>query len=342
MEIRISLPQPAIIDKTISAISKWKARRASKSITKTSPETSLSGNMAPEIKRIHTPNMSRLPTEIYEQILETVGYDISLLPHQLDRLKFPQHFHSYFKYVEFTVQVRNQTLRNCRLVSQTWNEMATKHLNTYLVIRNESWKDHGIWRNELYRRQVRHVWIIPPPVYNERIPNPWQGLFAMIFTGFPNLETLYASFPGCYDMFYSEHVLRLHVPPNLRILGLDGPVLRGPANPIRGALQFNVLRLFPKLETIIEVGSSSDDFLIVNGFIHDVTCSSIKMTFSPTLSTPFFSRLQSLSLTGGHIVQDYSIVVLAALCPPIRHLHIYGFDRSFTMRGIPYSRKANK
>jgi hypothetical protein len=347
VEIRISLPQPAIIDKTISAICKWKTRRNASRLSKSiatstrSPETVSSGNTVPETKKTLTPNLSRLPTEIYEQVLAAVGYDISLLPHQLDRLKFPQHFLSYFKYVDFTVRVRNQTLRNCRLVSHTWNEIATKHLNTYLVIRNETWKDYVIWRNELFRRQVRHVWIIPPPVYDERIPNPWQGLFAMIFTGFPNLETLYASFPGCYDMFYSEQVLRLHVPPNLRILSLDGPVLRGPANPIRGELQFNVLRLFPKLETLIEVGSSSDDFLIVNGFIHDVTCSSIKMTFSSALTTPYFSRLQSLSLTGGHIVQDNSIVALAALCPPIRHLHIYGFDRSFTMRGSPCRNSAN-
>jgi len=340
LEIRISLPQPALIDKTINAITKWKARRTSlrrsKSLSPhTSPEHTTSRESPDTLLRPALEyNAARLPTEIFEQVLAAVGNDISLHPPQLDRLKFPSHFLSYFQFVDFNVRARNQTLRNCRLVSTTWNEIASKYLNTYLVIRNESWKDHLIWRNEGCRRQVRHVWIIPPPVYDERIPNPWQGLFAMIFTGFPNLETLYASFPGCYDTFYSEQFLRLHVPPNLRILGLDGPVLRGAANPIRGELQFHVLKLFPKLETLIEVGSSSDDILILNGFIHNVTCSSIKMMFfPPTLTLPFFSRMQSLSLTGGHLVQDESIVNLAALCPSIRHLRICGFDRSFTMRG---------
>lgn len=343
MEIRISLPQPAIIDRTINAITKWKARRTSHRNSKSlSPTTTLEVtdlDTGTEVKSTIQTNSARLPTEIFEQVLAAIGYDISLHPHQLDRLKFPSHFLSYFQFVDFTVRARNTTLRNCRLVCSTWNEIASKHLNTYLVIRKESWKDHSIWRNdEIFRRQVRHVWIIPPQVYDERIPNPWQGLFAMIFTGFPNLETLYASFPGCYDTFYSEQFLRLHVPPNLRILGLDGPVLRGPANRTRGELQFHVLKLFPKMETLIEVGSSSDDILIFNGFIHNVTCSSIKMMFfSPTLlTTPFFSRMQCLSLTGGHLVQDESIVNFAELCPPIRHLRICGFDRSFTMRGPPF------
>src|SRR5579859_7249369 len=339
LEIRISLPQPAIIDKTINAITKWKARRTShrhsKSLSPTKLVEEVCLDSPTEVRNTVRPNSARLPTEIFEQVLAAVGYDISLHPHQLDRLKFPSHFISYFQFVDFTVRARNLTLRNCRLVSRVWNEIASKHLNTYLVIRNESWKDNLIWRNEVFRRQVRHVWIIPPQVYDERIPNPWQGLFAMIFTGFPNLETLYASFPGCYDTFYSEQFLRLHVPPNLRILGLDGPVLRGPANPTRGELQFHVLKLFPKLETLIEVGSSSDDILIFNGFIHNVTCSSIKMMFNSQdlLTTPFFSRMQCLSLTGGHLVQDESIVNFAALCPSIRHLRICGFDRSFTMRG---------
>ena len=340
LEIRISLPQPAIIDKTINAITKWKARRTShrhsKSLSPTKPVEEVCLYSPTEVRNTIQTNAARLPTEIFEQVLAAVGYDISLHPHQLDRLKFPSHFLSYFQFVDFTVRARNTTLRNCRLVCSTWNEIASKHLNTYLVIRNESWKSHVIWcHDEVFRRQVRHVWIIPPQVYDERIPNPWQGLFAMIFTGFPNLETLYASFPGCYDTFYSEQFLRLHVPPNLRILGLDGPVLRGPANPTRGELQFHVLKLFPKLETLIEVGSSSDDILIFNGFIHNVTCSSIKMMFysHDLLTTPFFSRMQCLSLTGGHLVQDESIVNFAALCPSIRHLRICGFDRSFTMRG---------
>ena len=85
--------------------------------------------------------------------------------------------------------------------------------------------------------------------------------------------------------------------------------------------------------------SSSDDILIFNGFIHNVTCSSIKMMFFSQeclRSVPFFARMQCLSLTGGHLVQDESIVNLAALCPPIRHLRICGFDRSFTMRGPPF------
>jgi hypothetical protein len=92
----------------------------------------------------------------------------------------------------------------------------------------------------------------------------------MIFMGVPNLETLYASFPGCYDSFYSEQFLRLHVPPNLRVLGIDGDVL-GESSTSQRELQFQVLRLFPKLETLIDVGSSSDDVVILNG--NNVTCS---------------------------------------------------------------------
>jgi hypothetical protein len=334
VEIRISLPQPAIIDKTIHAINKWRTRRYRHRRTRTAlpSNTEPTGHPSRAVPNL-TPNPSRLPTEIYEQILRNVGHDILLLPSQLDRLKFPRHFLSYFQFVDFKVRARNQTLRNCRLVSSAWNEIASKYLNKYLVIRNETWKDHVIWKKEAYRRQVRHVWIIPSPSQDEILPNPWQGLFAMIFTGFPNLETLYASFPGCYDTFYSEQFLRLHVPQNLRILGLDGPVLRGPANPIRGELQFHVLQLFPKLETLLEVGSSSDDILILNGFVHNVTCSTIKMAFAPPIASTYFSRIHSLSLTGGHIVQDDSIVSLVSLCPPVRSLHICGFDRSFTMRG---------
>src|ERR1700737_3739032 len=247
VEIRITLPQCAIIDRTVNAISKWKERRHSERL-------SASMNSADPIglklsNREATPrlgtNASRFPMEIYEQILEAVGNDIQLLPSQL--LKSPGHYLSYFQSVDRKVRARKQTLRNCRLVSSAWNEIALKHLNTYLVLRNESWKDHAIWRTETSRRQIRHVWIIPSSFHEDRMP--WRGLFAMVFTGFPNLETLYASFPSCYDTFYSEQFLRLHVPPNLRILGLDGPALRArPANPIRGQLQLHVLRLFPKLE----------------------------------------------------------------------------------------------
>ena len=331
MEIKISISQPAIIDKTLTALNKWKARRHSHK----RPKSTLLG-VPPEFRQSDfapPPKPSRLPMELYDQILSSLGYDIRLLPTQLDGLKLPGHFRSYFLFVNSEVRSRSQTLRNCRLVSSAWNEIASKYLNAYLVIR-ENWKDHVIWKNEVYRRQVRHVWIIPYSTQVDDIfPNPWNGLFAMIFTGFPNLETLYASFPGCYDSFYSQHFLRLHVPPNLRILGLDGPILRGPANPIRGDLQLNVLRLFPRMETLVEVGSSSDDILIMNGFVHDITCSTIKMNFSSPLSVTYFSRLHSLSLTGGHMVQDDRIVSLASLCPPVRLLRICGFDRSFTMRG---------
>lgn len=337
VEGRVSLSQPAIIDKTKNVITKWKAKRNAHRRSNNSRASldgeSVSGNKSGPVSITFAANVSRLPTEIYEQILAAVGYDIPLLPQQLDRLKFPYHFFSYFQFVDYTVRARNQTLRNCRLVSTTWNEIASRHLNRYLLFRTEKWKEHVIWRNEGFRRQVRHVWVVPPTIYEETMPNPWYGLFGMIFTGFPNLETLYASFPGCYESFYCEQFLRLHVPRNLHILGLDGPVLRGPTNPARRQLQLYVLRLFPNLETLIEVGSSSDDILIVNGFIHNVTCSSIKMAFTPTFELPYFSRLQTLSLTGGHIVQDDSIVSFVSLCPKVQDLRICGFDRSFTMRG---------
>lgn len=330
VEGKVALPQPAI-HKTLHALTKWTRRspRRQSRCHPHHPHHQLPFHTTPPA----TDRASRLPTEIYEQILASVGYDIPLYPHQLDRLKFPEHFRSYFQYVDFHVRARNATLRNCRLVCTVWNDIAERYLNTYLVIRNESWNEHRIWRDEGYRIQVRHVWIMPPAVQDERIPNPWIGLFAKILTGFTNLETIYASFPGCYDTFYSEQFLRLHVPLNLRILGLDGPVLRGPANPSRGNLQYNVLRLFRKLETLIEVGSSSDDILILNGFVHDVTCSTIKLAFHPALTDTYFSHIQSISLTGGHLVQDEHIVSLVSLCPPIKSLHICGFDRSFTMRG---------
>ena len=334
VEIRISLPQPALIDKTLHAITKWKARRHSHRNPKLNPDNTFDrASPSSTSKPPLYSNASRLPTEIYEQILAAVGYDILLLPHQVNRLKFPEHFREYFKFVDLKVRARNHTLRNCRLVSSVWNDIATKLLNTYLVIRSPSWKDHVIWRNESLRRQVRHVWITPPlMLYDLQPEDRWQGLFAMIFTGFPNLETLYASFPGCYDNFYSEQFLRLHVPPNLRVLGIDGDVLAGSSTSQR-ELQFQVLRLFPKLETLIDVGSSSDDIVILNG--NNITCSSVKMKFAPPIAGvgTYFSRIQSLSLTGGHLLQDESIVALAAMCPPIRSLYVCGFDRSFTMRG---------
>ena len=339
LEVRTSSSQAAIIDRTIHAIAKWRTRRHSQRRSRIGDQ-----------ERVHAPriaeranetsksaNCSSLPTELHEQILASVGYDIPLLPNYVDRLKFPEHFREYFQLVDFEVRARNQTLRNCRLVCSAWNDIASKNLNTYLVFRKELWKDHGIWRNELFRRQVRHVWIMPPPVLYHRQRDPWHGLFAMIFTGFPNLETLYASFPACYDNFYSQQFLRLHVPRNLRILGLDGPVLRDSASPARGELQLGILRLFPKLETVIEVGSSSDDILIFNEFVRNVTCSCIKMSFCHTLKDTYFARIQSLSLAGGHLVQDETIVALASLCPPLRSLQICGFDRSFTMRGIAHS-----
>jgi hypothetical protein len=331
VEIRISLTLPVIIDKTLNAFNKWKpGRRHSQKLS----ITNASQGDAQDPSPIQN-NPSRLPIEIYEHILAAVGYDILLVPLQLDRLKNRGHFLEYFRFVEFKVRARNQTLRNCRLVSTVWNDIATKHLNTYLVIPNETWKDHVIWRSEeVFRRQVRHVWITPSADTEYRIhPNPWQGLFSRIFTGFPNLETLYASFEQCYDRFYTEQFRRFHVPPNLRILGLDGPVVRGMANSVIADVQLHVLKLFPRLETFIEVGGSRDDILIINGNVHDVSCSSIKMSFSQPLTKPYFSRIQSLSLTGGHFVQDQSIVLFASLCPPIRSLHICGFDCSFTMRG---------
>src|SRR5262249_54351796 len=151
VEIRISLPQAAIIDKTINTLSKWKQARGrilrlSKSRRLSSPNSTESCSTSPPAKEAATvvPNSSSLPVEIYEQILATVGYDIALLPPQLDRLKLPSHFLSYFQFVDFHVRARNQTLRNCRLVCTAWNEIASKYLNTYLVIRNTAWKDKNI------------------------------------------------------------------------------------------------------------------------------------------------------------------------------------------------------
>jgi hypothetical protein len=101
VEIRISLPQPALIDKTLNAITKWKARRHSHRNSKLNPgntfdRSSPSSTSKPPLYS----NASRLPTEIYEQILAAVGYDILLLPHQVNRLKFPEHFREYFKLVD--------------------------------------------------------------------------------------------------------------------------------------------------------------------------------------------------------------------------------------------------
>lgn len=62
---------------------------------------------------------------------------------QLDHLKFPNHFLSYFQSVDFTVGAHNQTFRHCSLAS-------SKHLNTYLVIRNETRNDHLVQRNGVF------------------------------------------------------------------------------------------------------------------------------------------------------------------------------------------------
>jgi hypothetical protein len=110
---------------------------------------------------------------------------------------------------------------------------------------------------------------------------------------------------------------------------LDGPEIASMED-----LQFVILRKFPSLENLIEVGSSRNDFIIVNGDIHDVGCSSIKVNFSMPLPTSYFTRLQSLSLTGGYLVQDQTIVSLVSLCPPIRSLRVCGLDCRFTMRGF--------
>ena len=143
-------------------------------------------------------------------------------------------------------------------------------------------------------------------------------------------------------MFYAgDSFLRLHLPPNLRILGVDGAIIRGIASEVVAGNQLSVLKLFPKLDTFIEVGGGSrDDIIIINGHVHNDASSSIKMTFSPLFSgleLPFFSHLQCLSLTGGHFVADQSIGNFVSLCPTVRTLHVCGFDRSFTMRGILYS-----
>ena len=333
----MSLSQPAIIDKTIHALTKWKGRRH---------RDSKSFVLRPiDNHELHSrrtkgliANPSRLPNEIYEQILASVGYDIPLIPNHIDRLKYPEHFHKYFQLVDLKVRARNQTLRNCRLVSSVWNEIASKILNAYLVIHAESWKCHRIWRNEDFRKQVRHVWIMPSNPWRRMDvrQNPYRGLFARIFAGFPNLETLYASFKDCHLNFFNEQLSRLHVPPNLRILGLDGPSLDGPEIASMEDLQLAILRKFQRLENFIEVGSSRNDFIIVNGDVHDVACSSIKVNFSSTVTIPYFTRLQSLSLTGGYLVQDQSIVPLMSLCPPIRCLRVCGLDCRFTMRGSSF------
>jgi hypothetical protein len=322
-------PQSAIVDKTLTAFNRWKPWRLSQRVQKSPEPEPPQENQPPP-----PPKPSRLPTELYEQILASVGHDIPLLPPQLDRQRSPYHFRSYFQSVDLKVRARNRTLRNCRLVSSAWNEIASKHLNTYLVLRSYNWRDHVVWKNEIYRLQVKHVWILDTSPSGPMWPPPWNGLLSFVFTGFLNLETLYASIPGCYESFYTEHILRLHVPQSLRILCLESPIPRGPVNPIRGALQLSVLRLFPNLETVIELGRSSDNIVIVNGLIPDSICSTIEMTFSCSISTAYFSQLRSLSLTGGHIVQDDHISSLASLCPSVRSLSIRNFDRSFTMRGI--------
>jgi hypothetical protein len=187
LEIKISLPQPAIIDKTIHALTKWKGRRH-----RDSKHTIIRYFDEPDShsksKKALVANPSRLPNEIYEQILASVGHDIPLIPHHIDRLKYPEHFHKYFQFVDIKVRTRTQTLRNCRLVSSAWNEMASKILNVYLVIHAESWKCHRIWRNDAFRKQVRHVWIMPTNPWRRMDvrQNPYRGLFARIFT---NLRT---------------------------------------------------------------------------------------------------------------------------------------------------------
>jgi hypothetical protein len=99
-----------------------------------------------------------------------------------------------------------------------------------------------------------------------------------------------------------------------------------------------VLKLFPKLENFIEVGGGRREVIvIIHGHVHNDTSSSVKMTFSPLekfgVEAPFFKHLQSLSLTGGVFVADGPIGQLVSLCPPVRSLHVCGFDTRFTMRG---------
>src|SRR5436190_13254937 len=96
VEIRISLAQPAILDKTINAITKWKARRRHSHLQPRTVDYRELPN--PPLEEKHS---SRLPTEIYEQILSWVGFDILLYPAQVDRLKHRSHFLEYFRFVEF-------------------------------------------------------------------------------------------------------------------------------------------------------------------------------------------------------------------------------------------------
>lgn len=322
----------------MNALTKWKTSRSGDRLSKTSIDYGDFTTPICDSEPIPTtplPSLGRLPTEIYEQIFNHIGSDIPLLPEGYDGIHTLNQYYSYFESVHEGIQARNRTLANCCLVSSTWNQLSSAQLNRYLIFRNNRWKDHTIWRHETFRRQVRHVWITPQAVNEDIFFNPSHGIFALILTGFPNLESLHASFPGCYEAFYCAQFLRLHVPRNLRILGINGPVSGSFLNPshIRAELQINILRLFPKLETFLEVEGTPHLFELEERVVLAFIGCSIKMKFAPVIEPAYFSHLRTLSLTGGHILQDDKIISFVALCPPIKHLRIRGFDSSFTMNG---------
>jgi hypothetical protein len=338
-----SPPAFCLIGMTKSVLTKLKANRNVDRLSGCSTEASSCSINRSESESLATvlPDQGRLPPEIYEQIFSHIGIDIPLLPPKFDGIHTLNHYYSYFELVDDQIRTRNSTLASCRLVSSTWKKLATSQLNRYLIFRNNKWKDHNIWRYEAFRRQVRHVWITPQAVNEDIFYNPSHGIFALILTGFPNLETLHASFPGCYEAFYCAQFLRLHVPRSLKILGINGPVSGSFLNPshIRAELQINILRLFPNLETFFEVEGTPHLVELAERVVLSFIGCSIKMRFGRGIEPAYFSQLQTLSLTGGHILQDGNIMSFIELCPPIKQLRIRGFDSGFTMNGMDFSIK---
>jgi hypothetical protein len=327
----MSLSQTAIIDRTMNVISKWKRRRTGEQPARRSKQGS-PATPSPEQTPEPAGSISRLPMELYEQILGEIGYDIPLLPPQLDRLHTIRDFTVYLHSVIAQVHPRNETLRNCRLVCSAWNEIAARNLHTHFILSSVCWQKHPVWHDESLRRRVKHVWVCLSTT------GPLDALFPMILTGFANLETLYASFPGCYDKFYSGQWLKLHVPRKLRILGIEGPGLLNAGQASTADRQLAHLRLFPLLETVIEIGTSVVRLDSSDG----LRSTRIKFSFSPREGEEaYFSRLTALSLSGGHLVHDTRLRCLLALCPPVSTLHLIGLDPGFTIHGPPRSALLN-
>jgi len=342
-DIKAATPPTQTLDKTVHAIrnqiAKWNSRRHSRVISKSdiSPETLAGQAETQDSQPSCSGAISRLPVEIIEEIITSVGYDIPLIPHQLDRLRSPRQFHAYFELVEDKVRDRNKVIRNLRLVSRLWNQLATTHADRYIVIRMGVTNFQELLNSKSDPLQVRHVWILPLALQDGVDPTIFSGLrpIALIFGRFRNLETFYCRSYDCYEMFGSEHIREIGVPPKLRVWGIEGPCLR---DWVHGVLQTKILRLFPQLETLVQVGLCTEGNW--NPML-DNPCS-ITMVFDRSQNSDvYFSKFQSLSLAGGPLLQDDTIVALANLCPPIRSLCICGFDRNFTMKGPPRPENTN-